>query len=69
MKSIKEVEQNIIKITSKIHQEFPELSDFIKEMPENNSEEEALNLENLEEYYFSLLELLNQYRKSRKISS
>jgi hypothetical protein len=38
MKTKMQLEQNIIKITTTIKQEYPELSKFIIEMPENNAE-------------------------------
>jgi hypothetical protein len=38
MKTKMQLEQNIIKITTTIKQEYPELSKFIIEMPENNGE-------------------------------
>jgi hypothetical protein len=57
------LEQDIISITAKIHQEFPELSKYISEMPVNNSEGDEINVKNLEEYYNSLEELVSEYAK------
>jgi len=66
MKTKPELEQNIIEITTNIHQEFPELSKYIIEMPENHSENDAVNLKNLEDYYNSLEELVNNYALTHK---
>jgi hypothetical protein len=64
MKTKIQLEQNIIKITTTIKQEYPELSKFIIEMPENNSESEEVTIKSLEEYYNSLEDLLNKYAKT-----
>lgn len=64
MKTKMQLEQNIIKITTTIKQEYPELSKFIIEMPENNSESEEVTIKSLEEYYNSLEDLLNKYAKT-----
>jgi hypothetical protein len=64
MKTKMQLEQSIIKITTTIKQEYPELSKFIIEMPENNSESEEVTIKSLEEYYNSLEDLLNKYAKT-----
>jgi len=66
MKTKTELEQDIIIITTKIHTEFPELSKYISEMPENVSEIGAAGIgtKNLKEYYNSLEELLLKYSKT-----
>ncbi len=61
MKTKIELEQEIIKLTCSIQQYYPELSKFILEMRENNSEKEEVNIKNLEDYYNSLKELVNKY--------
>lgn len=66
MKSKGEIEQSIINITTKILHEYPELMKYINEMPMNNSEDIELNLESLNEYYYSLEELLNKYAKTHR---
>jgi hypothetical protein len=66
MKTKMEIEQEIIKLTSKIQQEIPELTKFIPEMRDNNSEREEVNLENLENYYNSLNEMVNKYVNAQK---
>lgn len=55
MKTQLEWVQDIIKISNKIHKEFPELTKFITEMPVNNSGKQEISIENLEGYYYSLL--------------
>lgn len=64
MKTKIQLEQSIIEITTTIKQEYPELSKFIIEMPENNSESEEVTIKSLEEYYNSLEDLLNKYAKT-----
>jgi len=59
-----ELEQLIINMTNKINQEFPELSTFIKEMPDNNSGNNNITIKSLENYYNSLKELVNKYAKT-----
>ena len=66
MKTKIELEQNIISITAKIHKEFPELSKHITEIPVNNSEEDEINIKNLEAYYNSLNEIVSKYAKAHK---
>jgi len=64
MKTKIELEQNIIDITGKIHEKYPELSKYITEMPQNNVEDEEKNSKNLEKYYHSLEDVLMQYAKT-----
>lgn len=64
MKTKMQLEQSIIKITTTIKQKYPELSKFIIEMPENNSESEEVTIKSLEDYYNSLEDLLNKYAKT-----
>ncbi len=64
MKTKEELELKIINITAKIHTEFPELSKYISEMPQNNAEKEAVNIINLEKYCDSLVSILAQYDKT-----
>jgi hypothetical protein len=42
MKTKAELEKNIANITTKIHQEFPELSKYITEMPEIFREQQRI---------------------------
>ncbi len=68
MKTRIEWEQEILKITQTIHREFPELTKYINEMPENNSKADQVNLKSLEEYYHSLEELISRYANTHKDS-
>lgn len=65
MKSKAELEKDILNITMKIHREFPELSKFLKEMPENFSgENNQISTKDFKEYYESLEELIAEYSKT-----
>ncbi|WP_308990892.1 hypothetical protein QLS71_012320 [Mariniflexile litorale] len=71
MKTKAELEQDIISITIKIHTEFPELSKYIAEMPENESgrDTDRMSKKNFKEYYNSLLELLLEYSKTHSANN
>lgn len=66
MKQIKTLEQNILDTLLKINQEFPELSKYIAEMPQNylGMHKEKIDVKNLKAYYNSLNDLLLEYAKS-----
>lgn len=64
MKTIKELEQNITTITTKIREQFPELTKYILEMPQSNSEKEEVNVKNLTDYYLSLEDIISEYSKT-----
>ena len=66
MKTKIELEQGIIKFTTKIQTEFPELSKYIIEIPNNNSENEGVNIKSLEDYYSSLKNILYEYAKTHE---
>ena len=66
MKTKIELEQGIIKFTTKIQTEFPELSKYIIEIPNNNSENEGVNIKSLEDYYYSLKNILYEYAKTHE---
>jgi oligoendopeptidase F len=68
MKTTLELEQRIIKITTTVHQHFPELAIFITEMPENNSETEVVNVKSLEAYYDSLKEVFKTYATTHELA-
>ena len=63
MKKIADLERDILKITMKINEEFPELADHLIETPIKFSESNSdnINRNNLEDYYDSLNELLGSY--------
>ena len=66
METIKNLQQKIIEITTKIREEFPELAKYISEMPENNSEDIKMQNENFEKYYQSLQDIVNQYSQTHE---
>ena len=66
MKTKIELEQGIIKFTTKIQTEFPELSKYIIEIPNNNSENEEINIKSLANYYSSLKDILYEYAKTHE---
>jgi phage host-nuclease inhibitor protein Gam len=66
MQTKTELEQRIIRITGKIHKEFPELVKYITEIPIHISAEAEGNIKNLEDYYSSLEEIINKYSKTHK---
>lgn len=76
MKTESILNANILKITQKIQDEFPELSKYIGEMPLKNSgiDDQVGYIKNLENYYDSLFNLLNKYAmengttKNKKVS-
>ncbi len=68
MNTKKELEQSIISLTNIIHNDFPELSTFINEIPASNSTDEGLTLINLKDYYQTLKNILLEYSKTHKSS-
>ena len=63
MKTEKELNSDILKITMAIRDNFPELSKYLNEMPvtipvSNNPE---INLKNLQDYFNSLNALFRKY--------
>jgi hypothetical protein len=66
MKSITELERDIVNITLKIHHEFPELSKYIGEIPGGTSEKDnhLLGINKLKEYYDSLTIVVSEYAKT-----
>lgn len=59
----KELNSNILKITMRIYEQFPELSKYIEEMQETLPDESnpEIQLKNLKAYYDSLNSMLNNY--------
>lgn len=66
MKTEAEINNNILRITGVIRSEFPELIKYLNEMPVtipiDNSPE--INIEILEDYLNSLLNLVRNYKNS-----
>ena len=63
MKTEKELNDDILKITMTIKETYPELSKYIIEMPLKISStvSEEMNLKNLKDYYDSLETVLKKY--------
>lgn len=68
MKTKPELEQDIIQITMKIDTEFPELSKYLKEIPfkATHKDKEVISIENLKDYYNSLMEMVGEYAKTHE---
>ena len=68
MTTEKEYKNEIINITMKIYQEYPELSTFLEEMPDtiSNYEPDTINLKYMKEYYNSLVALMATYSKTHE---
>jgi len=71
MKSIKDIEHDILKITMEIRNEFPELYKYILEMPMAvpDKGEMAIERENLIDYFESLKELLTNYKVEKNLKN
>ena len=63
MKSNKEINDDILTITMKIKDKFPELSKYLDEMPETipNVADPHMDNKTLTDYYDSLVALLKKY--------
>ena len=61
-----DLNNDILNITMKIQDEFPELSKYITEMPVTipNEEDPEINTKNLQDYYNSLDALLKKYTRT-----
>ena len=59
-----DLNSKILKITLTIKEQYPELSQYIEEMPETipNEENPEITLDNLKTYYESLSLMLNKYK-------
>lgn len=68
MKTEAELNENIVKITMTIRNEFPELMKFLNEMPVTipNLENPAINNKILQDYFDSLVDLLRKYAPNHK---
>lgn len=63
MKRIAELQHDIQEITLTIDQEFPELSKSIMEMPVNDTDNELLHVQHLEEHYNDLVDMYEEHSK------
>jgi hypothetical protein len=61
--------KEIINVTTKIQQDFPELMKFIAEMPVKISEGNGINVKNLEQYYNSLVNMVGEYSETHAVSN
>lgn len=66
MKTKEQLEQDIIKLIVKIHNEFPELAKYITEIPEQEYDNGTGQLSSwrFKEYYNSLQEIVKEYSKT-----
>lgn len=69
MKTIDELNDDILKITLKIQTEYPEISVYLTEMPVTipNVSSPKINVTSLSEYYESLKILLKDYIENKKL--
>jgi hypothetical protein len=66
MKTIIEIEQDILDITMKIQKEFPEISKYSSEMPVKTSDKDSddVHIKNLNDYYNSLVVMIEKYAQT-----
>lgn len=66
---IQQLNNDILKITMKISENFPELSKYISEMPVSipDTDDPEITIKNLSEYKESLELLLKKYEKNHSI--
>jgi hypothetical protein len=71
MHSKKTLNQSIIDITNRIYFEYPELINFIKEIPSisTESDDEKISNQNLVDYYNSLHDIITQYSKTHLVKA
>ncbi|TDP60927.1 hypothetical protein [Flavobacterium dankookense] len=69
MSSKDTLNSNILAITLKINNQYPELSKFLNEMPATipNQENPEVNNHSLEQYYNSLVDLLKEYKETHQV--
>ncbi len=69
MKTEKELNSDILKLTMTIQDKFPELTKYIAEMPVTipDTENPEINIKILKDYYNSLEALLNKYETNHSI--
>ena len=68
MESEKELNLKILKITMNIQENYPELSEYLGELPVTipDTESPEINVENLRSYFDSLTSLLENYIREHK---
>ncbi len=69
MKTEHQLTDDILKITMVIRNEYPELLKYLNEMPETipDVNKPSINIDILQEYYNSLLDLLRKYAPNHGI--
>lgn len=69
MKTEKELNSDILEITMNIKNNYPELSKYLKEMPETipDATDPEINIKVLQEYYDSLNSILEKYADNQNI--
>ena len=68
MDTEKELNAKILEITMKIRDNYPELSQYLDEMPDTipNDKNAEVDIKNLREYYNSLTSLLKKYANTHE---
>jgi len=68
MKTERQLNADILQITLKIREKYPELTKYISEMPETipNQEFPEINAKILKEYYDSLKEIMTKYGQNHQ---
>ena len=71
MKTEKEINDAILKITMKIRKDYPELSKYLSEMPVTIPEisNPEINIKTLSDYYESLENILKKYSPNHNHNS
>lgn len=66
MKTEKELNSDILEITMNIKSNYPELTKYLKEMPETipDVSDPEINIQILQEYYDSLNDILEKYAEN-----
>lgn len=61
----KDLNSKILKVTMTIKEQYPELSDFLEEMPDTipGEKDPEITLKNLSAYYESLNSMLSKYKE------
>jgi hypothetical protein len=69
MKTEHQLSDDILKVTSVIRDEYPELLKYLNEMPVTipDVNKPAINIKALQDYYDSLLDLLRKYAPNHGI--
>ncbi len=69
MKNEHQITDDILKVTMVIRNEYPELLKYLNEMPETipDVNKPTINIDILQEYYNSLLDLLRKYAPNHGI--